>query len=140
MPTISLSGDKELNRVFKRLEAKTQKKIVRKAIRNGAKRAKARIVSNIKSRGLIKSGRMLSGFERAKIRSASRNPRKTIRIGPELPSRADLNIDPADKSYYPYALEKRKPFIRPAIDDHLNSEFRTIGREIGSGIESEASR
>ncbi len=133
-------GDKELMEKLQSQLPRVAKKITRKALRQGAKRAASRIVANIKKHDLVNTRNMLNAFERVKIRSSSRNPRKLIRIGPELPSREELDIDPDDEFYYPMAVEKNIPFMKPAIDDHKNAEFREIGREIGAGIERESKK
>lgn len=141
-----IEGLAQLERKLKGLEPKVRNKVIRKAIRNGAKRAKERIITNIKSQGLINTGAMLRAFQAAKIRSASRSPRNLIRIGPVMPDRNDLGIPEGVKGFYPTALEygaphmAAKPFIRPAIDQNAETEQRKIGREIGDGIEKEAKR
>lgn len=147
MPSIDIRafGDKELEKQLGRIVEKTQKTIVAGALRKEATRAKKRIAANIVMLGLVKTGRMLAGYQTAKIRS-TRVAKNLIRVGVENPVRAALGIDPQDKYYYPYAVEfgharaEPKPFIRPAIDEHRPASFRAIGKDIGSGILRAAKR
>lgn len=138
---ISMLGNRELERKLQKLSNQVQKKVVRPALRKEAKRAKDRVVSNIQTKGLVKTGKMLSAFQGSKIKAASR--KNFIRLGIENPTRQALGISPDDKFYYPYAVEfghpgaSPKPFIRPAIDDHKTKSISDIGRDIGSGIERE---
>jgi HK97 gp10 family phage protein len=142
---ISILGDKLLEKKLSGLADKGQRKVVRAAMRKAATRARKRIVQNIQREGLAKTGTMMQAFKKTKIKSASNN-RNMIRIGPELPTRAALGIDADAKGYYPIALEygyarrPATPFIRPAIDNHKDEEFKIIGRDIGKGIEREARR
>ncbi len=139
---ISVLGDKELQKRLSRISDKMQKKIVRTAIRNSAKRAKDRIVANIQKQGLIDTGGMLKAFRSAPIRQSSRNPRKLVRIGVAFPDRADLGIDPDEKVYYPTAVEfghggvPAYPFIRPAIDENKEQEHAQIAADIRTGLAS----
>lgn len=142
MPEVDISvvGDKKLEKKFRRLALKDQKKVTRKAMRDGAKRAKGRIVDNIKADDLIDSGNMLNAFQKTKIRSQTGKSRSIIRIGPLMPTRDELNIDANDKFYYPAALEKRFRFMKNAIDKFRVSEIKQIGRDIGLGIQRLAKR
>lgn len=143
---ISVLGDKQLERKLARLLAKTQKKIVRQAIRKEAKEAKKRVVGNIEKQDLVKTRVMLNAYRSAKIRTASNKPRSVIRIGVENPKRDDLGISADDKYYYPYAVEfghsgaKAYPFIRPAIDEHQAKSKRRVAAEIAAGIHRESRR
>ena len=135
MPDIDISvlGDKELERRFKRYPIQTQKKVLRPALRKGAKRSKNRIVDNIKADDLIYSGNMLTAFSKTKIRSQS-SSRNLIRIGPVLPTRDEFKISATDKFFYPAVLEKRFHFMRNAIDKFKNQEYRELARDIGAGL------
>lgn len=144
MPSVDIRvfGNKELDRKLGKIADKTQKTIVRGALRKEAKKTQARIASNIQRLDLIDSGMMLQAFQATKIKSAAR--KGFIRVGPELPSREALGIDPGDKYYYPYAVEfghvgaDAKPFIRPAVDENKDESLRSIGTDIGKGIERQA--
>ncbi len=142
---ISVLGQRELEKALGNIVAKTQKTIVRGALRKEAKRARSRVASYITRKGLVRTGRMLAGYQNAKIASASRS-RNLIRLGIVDPTRAELGIPANAKHYYPYALEYGKhgkgatPFIRPAIDNHKQKSFSDIGNDIGKGIERAASK
>ncbi len=139
---IRLTGFKELESKLHKLVDKTQKTIVRSAIRKEAVRAKERIVENIVSAGLIDTGVMLHAYQEAKIKSAGKPG--LIRIGVENPTRDALGIHADDEYYYPYAVEfghggvPGHPFIRPAIDNHKDESRKAIGEDIGKAIEKEA--
>lgn len=141
---IGMIGDKALQRKLGRMVDRAQKKIVRSAIRKGAKRTHERIIQNIRRKDLIDSGDMLAAFQKTKIKSQSRKPRALIRIGPVWPERSDLGIHANDKYYYPMAVEfghgnvPAKPFVRPAINDHKDDERRAIAGDIRTGIMAEA--
>lgn len=137
---IKILGRRDLERQMKKLVDKTQKKIVRQAIRAAAKRAKDRIVRNIRNEDLVLHHFMLAGFYNAKIKSSSRKPRELIRMGPEWPTRDQLGIAADDKYYYPMAVEMghnnvpAHPFVRPAMDEHRASELREMSGDIAKGI------
>ena len=136
---LEILGAPELQRAFNRIVDKTQKSIVRSALRKEAKRAKQRVVDNIRRFDLIDTGIMVAAFEGVKIKSAGN--RRLIRIGPETPTRAALQIAPDDKHYYPYALEYGGySFIRPAVDEHKRESYRILAIDIGTGIERAAKR
>jgi HK97 gp10 family phage protein len=134
---ISIVGDKALQRRFNRLSRGVQGKILRKVIRDGAKRAKKRVIDNLSgSPVMVQTGETRAAFEKAKIRTASRS-RDSIRIGMVTPTPEELGIPQGAKHYYPFAIEyghvraEPRPFIRPAIDDHRKQEIAIMGREIG---------
>lgn len=144
MPAVDLRilGDKELERAMNKLAAKTQKKVVRGALRKEATQTKKRVVANIGRLNLVDSGVMMGAFSKAKIRSAGK--KTLIRIGVVAPERAALGIHASDKYYYPNAVEfghdlaAPKPFQRPAIDEHRGAAIARIARNIGAGIKKEA--
>jgi len=138
-------GVPELERKLKRLEAATQKKVVRQALRKSATRTKARVVDNLSGEKVnVQTGVLRQAFKKAKIRGETKRGR--IRIGIVFPERDALGITPDDKHYYPTAVEychgnvPPHPYMRPAIDEHRTGELRLIGRDIGNGIEKEAGR
>lgn len=136
---ISILGQKELERALSGVVEKAQKTIVRGALRKEATKVRTRVAGYITRLGLIKTGRMLRGYQNAKIKSASKN-KNFIRLGIADPTRAELGIPANAKGYYPYALEYGKhgigatPFLRPAIDNHKDKSFSDIGNDIGKGI------
>ncbi len=135
---ISMLGMPELERKLKKLVEKDQKAIVRSALRKSSTRNKNRVAANILRMGLVETGNLYKSFKSAKNISRSNN-KSIIRIGIALPTRAELDIDPSDKFYYPTALEYGgHSYIRPAVDQHRDAEIRKIGLDIGNGIKKKA--
>jgi len=146
----SVLGDRELSRKLRRLDEKIQKKITRQALRKSAKRAKGRIVDNLNSgTPAIVTGDTAQAFKDAKIKGTTRKGR--IRIGVTWPERDALGITPDDPNYYPVALEYGHvagsrpaappfPFLRPAIDEHTQSEYGRIAADLRTGIYKEAAK
>lgn len=138
-------GFPELEAQLSSIVDKAQKSIVATALRKESFRTRRRIVANILSQGLVRSGTMLKGYQAAKVRR-TRAGRGLIRLGVENPTRDVLNIGPRDKFYYPYAVEfghsgaRPKPFIRPAVDEHKDASYKAIGNDIGIGIIRQAKR
>lgn len=135
---IRVFGNVALEKKLGRILAKTQKSIVRKALRKEAVQVQDRIIQNIKTQGLIDEGNLIEGFESAKIRSGG--DRNFIRIGPEWPKRTELGIAPGDKYYYPMAVEMGHgnvpayPYVRPAVDNHKEPAKARIAADIAEGI------
>lgn len=137
----------QFERKFKKLPQKVQRKVVARAARNSAKRGKDRIVQNLSGHPVGQvTGDTRTAFQRTGIRAAG-GGRNFIRVGPVLPTRELLGIPPwpKEKSYYPFALEygtrkkggaDAKPYIRPAIDEHIPEETSAIAAEMGPRIAS----
>lgn len=140
---ISIVGDKQLEKKLHRLVTAAQKKIVKGSLRKEAVRSRARIVRNIDREGLVDTGTMRQAFKKAKIVLASQS-KNFIRLGPMMPTRAELNIPQDEKGYYPFSLEygfgvrPATPFVRPAMDENKGESIAAIGSDIGKGIEREA--
>jgi HK97 gp10 family phage protein len=145
MPIVDIRafGNRELEKKLGNVVDKAQKTIVKSALRKESNRVKKRIVANIARMDLIESGTLLAGYQSAKTKIA-RSGKNFIRLGVENPTREALGIAPDDPYYYPYAVEyghvgaEEKPFIRPAIDEHKAQSYKSIGDDIGKGIEREA--
>lgn len=142
---ISVLGDKELEKRLRRLEGKTQRKVVRQALRKSAKRIKTHVDTNLSGLKVnVLTGALREAFRNTPIKGATR--RGVIRVGIPFPERELLGIAPSDPHYYPTAVEyghgnvPPHPYLRPAVDEHKALEFTVIGRDIGKGIEREASR
>lgn len=142
---LSLLGVKGMDRKLRRLEAKVQKSIVRKALRASAKRVRVYVVANLSGVKVnVDTGTLRDAFAKAKIRGTSR--RGLIRIGLQYPERDDLGIPADSKYYYPTAVEyghgdvRAYPYMRPAVDEHDTVERSLIGRDIGNGIKQAAGR
>lgn len=144
---ISLLGDRALARKLHELPLTVGKKVLRPTLRASAKRLKAFLILNL-SGGVVSphTGRWLAAVQATPVRALKRS-RTRFGAGLEMPSRAELGIDPKDKWYSPFAVEygytrtARAPVdvrafepIRKAVDDHAASELRTIANDIGNGI------
>lgn len=137
---IKVLGVPELEKQLGNIVEKTQKTIVKGALSKESKRVRSRIADAITRLGLIKTGKMLAAYAKAKIKNASKY-KNFIRLGIENPTREELGISPDDKHYYPNALEYGKhgkgaiPFIRPTVDGNKEKSFADIASDIGKGIE-----
>lgn len=131
---ISLFGDKQLQKKFKGLEKKIQKKILSKALRNAAKVVQA----SAKSKVPVDTGNLKRNII---VRKEKLKASKGIGIVVTIGSRAKLGIDANDKSFYPAAVElgtknkSAQPYLRPAIQENRSRLIQQIGRELGKGIE-----
>jgi HK97 gp10 family phage protein len=139
---IQVLGLENLERKWRNMDAKVQRKILATAARNSAKRTKDRMVENLSGHPVgVVTGRTREAFKKARIRSGSRS-RNFIRVGPVIPTREELGIPPwpEEKSFYPFALEygtsrmAARPFIRPAIDNHVREELNAVAAEVAPKI------
>ncbi len=135
---ISLLGDKALQRKLDALPNKLAKKVMRQALREGARP----VLASAKANAPVLTGRMKKSLKLRAMKARRGNFGVVIMTG----TREQLGIDPKDKSYYPFAVEfgfKRHnvpahPFIRPALDDNREKSTRIIARLIGAGVLREA--
>lgn len=132
---ISFLGDKALERKLARLEAKVQKSIVRKALRESNKRLRPLIAAAAP----VDTGALRKQLRTAKIRVAGQ--RGLIRIGQLAPDDPNDAIK-LNALEYGYRDGSRPPlgFVRRTVDTHTHEEHRRIGRDIGQAIEQEAMR
>ncbi|MDZ7809200.1 MAG: hypothetical protein U5L11_02475 [Arhodomonas sp.] len=137
---VSLLGDKALAKQLEQLQRKDARRIIGQELRKSAGRTRTRVVANLSGYPVaVDTGVTRQAFRKAKIKSA-RARRGNIRLGIVLPERSELGISPTDKFYYPTAIEygynnvPARPFMRPAVDDHAEEEFRLIGAGIAAKI------
>lgn len=139
-----LEGADQLTKALQNLDAKLAKKIVRKPMRDSAKRLRAEIAAEAP---VGDAGALQLELSRAKIRS--KGGRSALRLGVEMPSRESLGIPAWASGYYPFAIEygythvggqhfPPRRFIRQTVDESSRREFRLLATGIGSGIEKEA--
>lgn len=150
---VKLLGDKKLDKKLKELESRTQKKVVRKAMRNTAKA----VQKDVRSAAPVASGRLRKSI---KVR-ASKRSRRRIGIEVRTGERSELGIEPSERGYYPASIEfgsrphqiedvvidgeprkvvthpgtRPNPFIRGTMDRKRRQYLRKLAREIGRGIE-----
>ena len=136
MIDISLLGDKELTRKLHRLEIAVQRKIVRHALREGARPVLAAAQQNCP----VQTGRLKASLKLRALKAKRGNFGVQVATG----MRDELGIAADDPNYYPMSVEyghgsvAAQPFLRPALDDNAQQAKAIIAREIGQGIESEA--
>lgn len=133
---ISLLGDKKLIRKLKRMEPAVQKRIMRKALRAGARPVR----DESRRRAPILTGRLKKSI---KIRALKRS-RNKLGVLVQTGTRAELGIDPDDRYYYPAHVELGHgsvpaiPYLRGALDSKAQEALRIIQREAWNGISAEA--
>lgn len=137
---ISMIGDDVVVKQLARLEAVTQKKIVRSAMRKSAKRVKDAVVREWQSHA--DTGRTAAAMAATPVRSGGRS-RRFIRMVWPLPDRHLLGIPENDPHYYPNAVEyghgrvPAKAYTRRTVNRVTPREYRAMGHDIGDSIERE---
>lgn len=129
---VSMTGDKALTKILISLETKAAKKIVRPALRKGAKlvrkaamAAAPRLSGNTADHVVVKasSGRGIVGIQ--------------VRTG----KRSEMRIPDSAKYYYPAARElgtekvTRRPWLRPALDANRGAALSVISAEMWRRVE-----
>ena len=150
---ISMTGDKQLMKMFARLPDVMEKKIARQAIRKSAKRLQPHIAAAIPLGPSKNWGEHLrSYYLKAPIRSGTTR-REFLRVGIKAPERTDIGIPWDATGFYPASLEygwkirtktgakkiSPKSFIRRTVDFRRQMEFHQMGRDIAK-IVGEARR
>ena len=133
----SVQGMKELNDLLQRLEPKIQKRALRPALRDSAKRIKSQIVQNL-SGGVVgvRTGTLRRAYRGAKIRASKKGRRGGVTFEIWNPTRTELRIKPGAPGYYPFAMEygtsklPAKRFIRDAVDNLADGEIRKIAMAV----------
>lgn len=133
---ISLVGDKALQRKLKSLDFALQKKILRKALRAGAKPVRDAARTNAP----VREGKIKKSI---KVRAMKRS-RKGIGVLVAVGTRQELGI--SEEDFYNYAVGTElgtskaaaQPYLRPALDSKSSEALKIIAREIDAGIKSEA--
>lgn len=133
---ITLLGDKALQAKLDRIEQRVQKKIMRKALRDGGRP----VLAAAKAKVRVDSGALKQGL---KLRAVKRS-RTTFGVYIRTPTRAELGIAEDDPGYYPavieYGAEDRRPlpYLRPAIDENRSKAQSRISGVLRQGIEAAA--
>jgi hypothetical protein len=142
---VSFIGDRELERKLRTLAGPMQRKIVRAALRESAKRTLPRVISNLSGEPVgVRTGTLRAAFAAQKVRAG--RSRRGIRLGITFPTRDELGIAPDDPYFYPAAVEyghsgvAARPFLRPAVDNHRSAELSAIGAFISRRIRALAQR
>lgn len=129
---ISMLGDKALSRALAKLVPHAQKKAVRGAVRNSAKRMRPLVAAATP----VDSGRLKHEMETAPIRGTTK--RGFIRIGMVKPpgKRESIQLNVLE---YGSAARNLAPlrFIRNTVDRHAASEHQKMGQDIRRSIAKE---
>lgn len=134
---ISMLGDKKLQRKLKRIDISLQRRGLRMAMRKGMTLVKnrARQLAPYKTGALKKS---------IKVKQRSRRGISSTRV--VTGTRAELNIDPGEKYYYPAVLEyggrqvPAKSFMRAALAQEQVGVIKTAAIELDRHIKKVARR
>lgn len=139
---ISLLGDKKLEKQLRKLPNRVEKKVVRQALRAGAKPILAAAKANVATMTAPQTGRLAKGLQLRAIRRSRGRMGYRVATKP----REFYGIEPDDKWFYPAVVEyghpkaAARPFLRSAFDSHERSSFAIVKREIGVGVEREAKK
>lgn len=141
---ITVLGDKQLEKALAAMPAALQKKAVRPALREQAKRERGYIIENLSGKKVSPdTGAWLAGMKHAKIRALKRS-RTMMGYRVSYPTREELGIGPTDKYFYPAAVEyghtgnrgtvQAFRVVRDAVDEHARGDFPKIARRIRRGV------
>lgn len=124
---IRMLGDREIERAFRRIELKMQRKLIQQA----AMKAAEPVLAAAKSRAPVLTGKMRDSLHIAKLKGVRGAAGAVIQTG----TRADLGV-PSDAEYfYPAVIEyKHAPFMRPAIDENPVRILQIMAAEIRAGL------
>lgn len=146
MPTfvdISMLGDKALQRALKRLPIVVERKIVRQAIRKGAKILQAAATANIPR----VTGRHTDLLRDVGIKiKAIKRSRGRFGVLIMSPTREELDIPADDKYYWPAVIEFGSPtspayaYERRAKEEKQGEVLALAARVIAGGIIREAAK
>lgn len=149
--SVRVLGGKKLAKDLAALAGNVEKKIVRKALKDSAKRHSTQYVVRelLAIRGATqRSGRerllqLAEYFQNATIKSQGK--KGLIRVGPEFPPRDAIGVDPKDKNYWPSAIEYGSPahgipafpYLRPAVDNNQGTEGPAIVSQMKDAVRAE---
>ena len=137
MVDISVLGDKKLMRQLRRLAGPAQKKVVRKALREGGRP----VLASTQAKVPVKTGALKNSL---KLRAIKYKSRDRFGVAVRTGTREQLGIDADDPYYYPMAVEvgtAKAPahsYLRAGMDETREQAKGIITREIASGIIREA--
>lgn len=129
---ISMLGDEALSRALAKLVPHAQKKAVRSAVRNEAKRMRPLVAAATP----VDTGRLKREMETAPIRGTTK--KGVIRMGMVRPpgKRESIQLNTLE---YGSAKRNLPPlrFVRNTVDKHAATGHRNMGRDIRRSIEKE---
>jgi len=150
---IRILGDKKLDAKLRKLPLKMQKQVLRKSLRNGAKKIKATAralvpVSEVRKRPNGKHLKNTIRVSTGKISKRSKQRKGEVRANVLTGTREKLGILPGEKYYYPAAVAlgffnvranrriRAKPFMKNALKNNKKTVLSDIARDIRRGINS----
>ena len=133
---IRVFGDKDLQKQLKKLPDRLQNRILKQAIKKGAKITLQRTKTIVPK----ETGRLSESLKVKPIK------RSRVKIGYQVltGTREELGIPAGKKGYYPMAIETgtknrpAKPYMRPALDQTENQVLGVIKGAIKSKLDKEA--
>ena len=134
---IRVLGVPELSAAFNRMDEALQKKIMRKALKQGA----AVVLPRAKQLVRRKSGKLAASL---KVKFSTRKGRMSAKI--ETGTREELGIKPDDKGYYPMSLETGHgnvpayPYLRPALAEKEAEVLAQVKTTVAQGVEAEGKK
>lgn len=132
---ITMLGDKALQRRLNRLELKTGRKIVRRALRDAAKIH----ASAAKAEAPVDTGATKAGI---RVRAVTGLRRGNFGVMSRTGTREEMGIPSDSKWYYPAIVEygtpttPANPFMRRAFEQNRQRMIDSIRRDLWSGIRS----
>jgi HK97 gp10 family phage protein len=150
---VDVTGDAQLAQALTSLVPKLEAKVIRQAVRAGARPVLAKSKANVSALRVTgeRTGPLLRGL---KIRALKRKKGR-IGVAVQTPTRAELGIPEDAESYYPAAIEfggireegvsapvhiPAQPYMRPALAATRSDASRLIRDAILTGIEREVRR
>jgi len=131
---ISGLGDTRLGKQLAKLEARIQKKIVRKALRTAGKM----VLADARARVPVDTGALKKGLKLRAVKSRG----GFVGVHITTPRRDELGIPQSAKHYYPAVLEygaenhPARPYLRPALDANRSKAIEIIRSEIRKAVSS----
>lgn len=122
MSRVQLTGDVHLSKVLETMKRGEQGRVVRPALRAGAKI----VQKEVERTTPVRTGRLKRG--RVKVRAMKRSRRRLAGINVQLPDRQTLGIPSDDRWYYPAIVEYMPGhgWVRRAAE----TKESEVGREV----------
>jgi len=141
-------GDKKLQRILDKLPGVVQRKLVRKALRAGAKMVLASAKSKVPvDEGALKKGLKVKAMKRRKNRMGivvEHPTRERLAALQKDKKKAERIL--TEKGYYPAAVEygaphmAARPHLRPALNENRAPVVATFRQELAQNLAAEAKK
>lgn len=129
---IKISGFPDLNKTLKKLNEKTQTRLIKAALKKGANI----ILDAAKQNTPSKTG---ANHMHLKIKTI-RKKKSSTNIGFTIQTGTREELDIKSKGYYPFSLEygtqdmEAQPYLRPALEDNRDKAIQVVGKSLEKGI------